>query len=203
MATRQQRNEAEARRLLLVASSLAIAMAGGVAAFVLAERPAVVVTPAPGAAPAPSEAPETTWAAPDATVATEARPALPEFTLADPPAEAEPPVPTPVEAEPPVPTPESPAPPGPPASVAAVVKRNARDVAGCWERSATKPAGRWELAWTITRDGTVRDARVVSSPPRSEAGLSLCIVAAVLTWRFDAQAEEVEIASYPFVFAEG
>jgi hypothetical protein len=71
----------------------------------------------------------------------------------------------------------------------------------CWEVSDPKPAGRWVLAWTITREGTVRGARVTSSPGEDEA-FSRCIVAAVSRLRFDLQPDEVEVAAFPFVFGE-
>jgi hypothetical protein len=45
----------------------------------------------------------------------------------------------------------------------------------------------------------VRDARVVSSPAGEEA-FTRCVVETVAGWRFGAQAEEVEFASFTVHF---
>ncbi len=87
-------------------------------------------------------------------------------------------------------------------AVSRVVNDHTHEVQGCYERQLLKQqglAGRIVFEWTVTADGSVRNARTASSTLPS-VEVADCIVAKIRKWRFPAPDGGDVVISYPFLF---
>jgi hypothetical protein len=86
-----------------------------------------------------------------------------------------------------------------------VVRSHAAAIKYCYEKELQRQprlAGKIDLAWTISPEGTVTKAHVAQSTMQSPA-VEGCIAHQVKTWQFPKSTGQTVVQLYPFLFKGG